>query len=85
MIAILRQQWPGREVPRHGRIVRVDYAGDEGGLMCRHEFGGEGNPAVHVSLTQLAFAPGTPLARAIAKYQKRRIKRLRRQGYTESD
>jgi len=74
----LREQLPGRELPRHVSIVSVDYAGEEGGILCELDVGEAGNGhAFYVSLTHLAFDRRLPHARAIAAYQKHRIKRLR--------
>jgi hypothetical protein len=79
LAAVVREQSPGGDVPRRGPVTQADYAGDEGGIMCRLEFGGESSLGVFfVSITQLAFDRSMPLAREIAAYQKHRIKRLRR-------
>lgn len=80
LLAVVRKQSPGKDVPRWYRITRVDYAGDEGGIMCQLDFGESGSRALFTSLTQLIFTHRTPLAREIAAYQKHRVKRLRRLG-----
>jgi hypothetical protein len=76
---LIRRESPGTEILTRYRITRVDYAGDEGGIMCalecRQEQAGQ---AYFVSLTHLCFAPTDAMAHEIAAYQKRRIKRLRR-------
>ncbi len=60
-------------------ITAVNYAGDEGGIMCRLEIPPNEN-AVHVSITHLRFDPRVPGAREITAYQKHRVKHLRRRG-----
>ena len=78
---VIREQRPGRDLPKQWRITRVDYAGDEGGIMCRLDAGeGGAEAAIHTSITQLRFSAGSPLAREIAAYQKHRVKRLRKLG-----
>lgn len=79
--ALVREQWPGRDVPHQCPITGAHYAGDEGGIMCKVDVGGSDRPGVvHVSITHLRFARAAPLARAVAAYQKHRVKRLRRLG-----
>jgi hypothetical protein len=78
LAALVREERPGISVPPACPITRVDYAGDEGGIMCRLEIGSEDESAVfYVSITHLAFDRRLPLAREIAAYQKHRIKRIR--------
>lgn len=57
-------------------ITAVNYAGDEGGIMCRLEIPANEN-AIHVSITHLRFDPRWPLAREITAYQKHRVKHLK--------
>ncbi len=81
LLGIVRKQSPGKDIPHRVRVTRVDYAGDEGGIVCGLDFGGEGDSrAFFVSITHLIFTHATPLAREIAAYQKHRMKRLRRLG-----
>src|SRR5260370_3625984 len=61
------------------RVVSVDYAGDEGGIVCKLQLGPvDTREVVIVSLTHLLFDRRGPLTREIAKYQEHRVKRLRR-------
>jgi hypothetical protein len=60
-------------------ITAVNYAGDEGGIMCRLEIPSNEN-AVHVSITHLRFDPRVPVAREITAYQKHRVKHLKRRA-----
>lgn len=56
----------------------MNYAGDEGGIVCALEFSQrEGEGVCVISITYLDFARGNPLYRDIRAYKKRRIKRLR--------
>ena len=59
-------------------ITAVNYAGDEGGILCRLEIPPNEN-AIHVSITHLRFDPRLPGAREITAYQKHRPKHLKRQ------
>jgi hypothetical protein len=78
LAALVRKEKPDISVPQTCPITRVDYAGDEGGIMCRIEIGSEDEPAVfYVSITHLAFDRRLPLAREITTYQKHRTKRIR--------
>jgi hypothetical protein len=58
-------------------ITTVNYAGDQGGIMCRLEIPSTEN-AVHVSITHLRFDPRLPITREITAYQKHRVKQLKR-------
>lgn len=77
--AALQAENPISEIPLVCSITWVSYAGDEGGIVCRLDFARETEKQVFASITHLRFDPGLPLAREIAAYQKRRVKRLRRQ------
>ena len=68
------------EIPPACSITWVSYAGDEGGIMCGLDFGHETEPAVVTSITHLRFDPRLALAGDITAYQKRRVRRLQRQG-----
>ena len=80
--AIIRERSPTAADPqRRYPITRVDYAGDEGGIVCKVELGPEvGDSALFASITHLRFGHAEPIARQIAGYQKHRVKRLRRAG-----
>lgn len=78
---MLRRQHPSLAVAPGCRIVALSYAGDEGGIVCKLDFGAEETGKVaFVSSTHLCFDPRLPVARDIETYQRRRVKRLRRQG-----
>lgn len=81
LLTMLRQQNPTMKLAPDCRIVALSYAGDEGGIVCKLDFGeDETRQAAYVSLTHLRFDPRLPLARDIETYQRRRVKRLRRQA-----
>lgn len=79
LLAVLKKQGVGTRLPRQCQITAIHYAGDEGGIVCRLDFGQEdAEQAFVVSITHLSFERRLPLSREIAAYQKHRIKRLRR-------
>ena len=83
MLAQLHEQAPGRDLSPQCQITGIHYAGDEGGIVCKLDFGTkDDDPVFLVSITHLTFDRRLPLAREIAAYQKHRIKRLRRSGPT---
>ena len=61
-------------------ITSISYAGDEGGIVCRLDLGGEAKNVTFVSITHLRFDARLPLAREITAYQKHRVKRLQRRA-----
>ena len=68
--AIIREHSPAADPQRRYSITRVDYAGDEGGIVCKVELGPEnGDRALFASITHLKFAHAEPIARQIAAYQ----------------
>jgi hypothetical protein len=77
--ALIRDELSGWSSARQYPIVQIDYAGDEGGIMCKLEVGEAiGERALYMSITHLSFDRRAPLAREIAAYQKHRNKRLKR-------
>ncbi len=60
-------------------IIGLRYMCDDGGIVCKLDLGPAIDNEAHVSITHLRFDTRLPLARAIAAYQKHRVKRLRRQ------
>jgi hypothetical protein len=62
-------------------ISEVLYLGDEGGIVC-HMVPPDGSKAALVSLTHVRVPPSMPLAADVLLYQKRRVKKLRKQGKT---
>jgi hypothetical protein len=83
MLAQLREQAPGLDLSPRCQITEIYYAGDEGGILCKLDFGQEDtDQAFFVSITHLTFDRRLPLAREIAAYQRHRVKRIRRSGPT---
>lgn len=82
LASTLRKEAPDASIPKACQVVWVSNAGDEGGITCKLSIAGatEGEHAFCVSITHLEFHPRLPLAREIAGYQQRRIKKLRRQN-----
>jgi hypothetical protein len=79
--AVIRKQSPEADPLRRYSITRVDYAGDEGGIVCNVELGPENDDrALFTSITHLRFGYAGAITRQITAYQKHRVKRLRRLG-----
>ena len=80
LLATVRDQDPATPLAAACSVTQVDYAGDDGGIVCHLERGGgdEKGKLIVTSITHLEFDPRLPCARGIAAYQKHRIKRLRR-------
>ena len=77
LVAILKTQNIA-DAASMANLTAVNYAGDEGGIMCRLEIPPNEN-AVYASITHLRFDTRLPVAREITAYQKHRVKHLRRQ------
>ena len=77
----LRAENVGGEV-RHQVVSDLSYAGDEGGIMCHMARSDRTGRALFISLTYVQVPRSMALARAIADYQKHRLKKLRKQGGT---
>jgi hypothetical protein len=60
-------------------VLDVSYVGDEGGIVCRIA-PEQGGGAIVISLTYVRMPRLTPLATAILSYQKRRLKKLKKQA-----
>jgi hypothetical protein len=79
LMEVLREQSGGGDVPTRCQVTGLHYAGDEGGIVCKLEFGREtGGQDFFVSLTHLRFDGRSGLTREIIAYQKHRTKQLRR-------
>ena len=85
LLALLKERSPSLDLQPLCRVLRVDYAGDEGGILCQLDFLGEdGREVFFASITHLTFDRRLPLAREIAAYQKHRTKRIRRANSAEA-
>ena len=80
LLATVQEQDPGAPMAAACRVTKVDYAGDEGGIVCHLARDGSDDEGklIVTSTTHLEFDPRLPCAREIAAYQKHRTKRLRR-------
>ena len=77
-MALLKELAAGIDLPPSCQITGIHYAGDEGGIVCKLDFGNEPEQKVFfASITHLAFDRRLPLAREITGYQKHRTKRVR--------
>ncbi|CAA9269067.1 MAG: hypothetical protein AVDCRST_MAG08-3096 [uncultured Acetobacteraceae bacterium] len=79
LVAAVREQKPEIGIRPVCKVVGISHAGDEGGIVCRFDFGSETGSSAFVSITHLRFDPRLPPGREIAAYQKHRFKRLRRE------
>lgn len=77
---VVQKQHKGTPIPLSCRVIQLHYMHDVGGISCHVAFEPDTGTLTIVSLTQLRFDARLPLARAIAAYQKQRVKRIRRQG-----
>jgi hypothetical protein len=76
----LAEKSPEMPIPARCQVVDVLHLGDEGGVACCLDIGGSDTAAVHiVSITHLLFDRRSPLFRDIDTYQRRRIKKLKKQ------
>ncbi len=81
LLALVKERSPDLDLTPRCRVTRIHYAGDDGGILCKLDFGeGDDREVLLVSITHLTFDPRLPLAREIAAYQRHRVKRLRREG-----
>jgi hypothetical protein len=84
--AAIYEQSRAADPLRRYPITAVDYAGDEGGIVCKVELGPENDDkALFASITHLGFGQAEPIGRQVAAYHKHRIKRLRRIAYGGQD
>jgi len=42
LAATIQAQWSDAELPRRCNVIWVSYSGDEGGIICKLDFGREG-------------------------------------------
>ena len=83
-MANLRGRSSAAEITMNCKVTKVFYLGDEGGITCQVTFDEKKEEVFLVSITHLAFDRRLAIAREIAAYQKRRIKRIRRDSATNS-
>lgn len=78
-IALLRAQHIADNVKPTQTVLKVSYAGDEGGILCHIE-PEETEKVIIISLTHVRVHRSLPLAAAVFDYQKHRVKKLKKQG-----
>ena len=78
LIAALARQQKPIAVTSAETVVEISYAGDEGGVLC-HIRPLNAESTVVASLTHVRVACSLPFAAAVIEYQKRRLKKLRKQ------
>ena len=79
LIATLRNRGGAATITPPCTVTKIDYAGDEGGIVCHLSFKeAAGSDVFIASITHLHFDRPPQVAHEIAAYQKRRTKRLRR-------
>ena len=83
-MANIRGRSSAAEINLNCKVTKVFYLGDDGGT-CQVTFDEEGKEEVFLaSITHLALDRRLAIAREITAYQKRRIKRIRRDSATDS-
>jgi len=81
LIRTLSAGHPGGAIPAKCNVVRVFYAGEEGGIVCALDIGGPNTEIAHiVSITHLTFDRKVPLFNQIDAYQRHRTKKLKQQA-----
>ena len=76
---LLREEQVALAAGDRQTVSEVSYLGDEGGILC-HIVPPDGGKAAIVSLTHVRVSPSMPLATEVLRYQKHRVKKLRKQG-----
>jgi hypothetical protein len=78
---LLAEQSPAAPIPETCNVIDVLYTGDEGGIICCLDIGGpEARNANLVSITHLSFHRHAPLFREIDRYQRHRVKKIKKQN-----
>ena len=66
-------------IPPHATVTQLQYFDVQAGILCKVDFDSD-VPSAFVSITHLRFDPRLPFARRVNRYQKQRLKRLRRRN-----
>jgi hypothetical protein len=80
LIKHLRPQHDAVAVETEHMVSDLSYAGDEGGIVCHMAPSKAGGAVLVVSLTHVLVPRSMPLATAVTRYQKHRVKKLKQQG-----
>ena len=81
LIARLKEKDIDAAVTPRQKVSGISYAGDDGGILCHITPEAGRNPII-VSLTHVRLHRPLPLAKAVFDYQKHRVKKLKKQGWT---
>src|SRR3954451_7622705 len=76
---LLRARRGGLPAGYRQTVSAVSYLGDAGGIVC-HIVPPAGGDVAFVSLTHVRGPPPMPLAAEVLRYQKHRVKKLRKRG-----
>ncbi len=76
LLGALRRQRPDWALGETCTVDSVRYTGDDGGIVCRLDFGLASGGKVHASITHLRFDPRLGLAQDIHGYQRQRLAKL---------
>ncbi len=75
LLAQLHEQAPGRDLSPRCQITEIYYAGDEGGILCKLDFGQEdADPVFFVSITHLCNATEHIASKATARFTSCRLR-----------
>ncbi|BDA71400.1 unknown protein [Rivularia sp. IAM M-261] len=72
----LKKQEGETNPDREYEVIKVMYAGDDGGIMCALASDAKAKQANIVSLTHLQIDPNHPLASEVESYQRQRVRNL---------
>ena len=78
LAAHLRAEQVAAAVQTEHTVSDLSYAGDEGGIVCHLANAGG---AIAVSLTHVLVPRSMPISSAVLRYQKHRVKKLKKQGH----
>jgi hypothetical protein len=79
LTAHLRAEHVAAAAEAEHTVSDLSYAGDEGGIVCRLAPSNAG-AALVVSLTHVLVPRSMPLSPAVLRYQRHRVKKLKKQG-----
>lgn len=80
LVRLLRAEHAVTDAEARRTVTDLSYAGDEGGIVCHLASPDGDEAALFVSLTHVRVPASMPLAAAVARYQKHRVKKLKKQG-----
>jgi hypothetical protein len=78
VLEVFQKKYPHVAMPEQCCVREIHYMGEEGGIVCKLDFGPDFENTAFVSITHLRFDHSLPLTHDIIAYQTRRAKRIRR-------